>query len=448
MPWPPMDSPQRARTISVLVVLIVLGVMVTAVATDLQAHARDRHEHAELDAAQKKLQVSRFDLYATSYEKGLTTNHRDTIQASVAATLGQLATAERALSDSDADEYFQGASIGTLENCLGGVQSSFQQIATGNNTLAAEDISASSAACLSLAGGTSGGLVYPFDFPDPDVILVGGTYFAYATNSVAGNIQIIESTNLTNWNVVGNALPALPSLGRPKCDVGTGGGPDRGRLSPLLRGGRGRSGRGRGVHLGGDRRPTPGTLHRSVLCSSRVPTVVGRLHRPVSVHRHRRKRVPGVEVQRRDRTSHDLVRAARPERHRVRRQCHPVAVARPQSSVGGGSRRGSRPRHQRGALFPVLFGQQLEQRRLRGRGCHLHRVRLGPCTKPLSQPILSSSSSVQGPGGESVFTDASGSYWVAFDGWIAGAVGYPHSRDLFLRRLDLSGATPVVEAPG
>ena len=73
---------------------------------------------------------------------------------------------------------------------------------------------------------------------------------------------------------------------------------------------------------------------------------------------------------------------------------------------------------------------------------------LGPCTKPLSQPILSSSSSVQGPGGASVFTDTSGSYWVAFDGWIPGAVGYPHSRDLFLRRLDLSGATPVLEAPG
>ena len=55
------------------------------------------------------------------------------------------------------------------------------------------------------------GLVYPFDFPDPDVIVVGRTYFAYATNSVAGDIQIIESTDLTHWTAVGSALQSLPA---------------------------------------------------------------------------------------------------------------------------------------------------------------------------------------------------------------------------------------------
>ena len=62
-----------------------------------------------------------------------------------------------------------------------------------------------------MAGGTKSGLVYPFDFPDPDVILVGQTYYAYATNSVGGNIQIIDSTDLEHWTAVGNALPNLPS---------------------------------------------------------------------------------------------------------------------------------------------------------------------------------------------------------------------------------------------
>ena len=64
---------------------------------------------------------------------------------------------------------------------------------------------------LVLAGGTSTGLVYPFDFPDPDVILAGQTYYAYATNSVAGNIQIIDSPDLSHWTAVGNALPSLPA---------------------------------------------------------------------------------------------------------------------------------------------------------------------------------------------------------------------------------------------
>ena len=79
---------------------------------------------------------------ATSYDEGLTTNHRTALQASVASTLGQLAANEKALSDNTADALFQGVNIGTLENCLGGVQSSFQQIAQHDNVLAAEDISA------------------------------------------------------------------------------------------------------------------------------------------------------------------------------------------------------------------------------------------------------------------------------------------------------------------
>ena len=64
-------------------------------------------------------------------------------------------------------------------------------------------------------GGNTDGLAYPFDFPDPFVLTVGGTYFAYATNSVEGNIQIIQSTDRIHWTAVGNALPNLPSWATP-----------------------------------------------------------------------------------------------------------------------------------------------------------------------------------------------------------------------------------------
>ena len=72
---------------------------------------------------------------------------------------------------------------------------------------------------------------------------------------------------------------------------------------------------------------------------------------------------------------------------------------------------------------------------------------LGPCAEPQSQPILASTTDIQGPGGEDVFTDASGSPWIAFHAYTDGAVGYPNSRDLYLRKLDLTGAVPVVEPP-
>ena len=61
----------------------------------------------------------------------------------------------------------QGQGIDTLQTCLGGVKHAFGQITATHNTQAAKDISAVSGACTQLAGGTSTGLVYPFDFPDP-----------------------------------------------------------------------------------------------------------------------------------------------------------------------------------------------------------------------------------------------------------------------------------------
>jgi beta-xylosidase len=70
---------------------------------------------------------------------------------------------------------------------------------------------------------------------------------------------------------------------------------------------------------------------------------------------------------------------------------------------------------------------------------------LGPCTEPWTQPILASDAYEVGPGGESVFTDASGSVWIAFHAWLPTEVGYPHSRELYIRTLNLSGSEPVVE---
>jgi hypothetical protein len=37
---------------------------------------------------------------------------------------------------------------------------------------------------------------------------------------------------------------------------------------------------------------------------------------------------------------------------------------------------------------------------------------------------------------------------MAFHAWVPGAVGYPNSRDLYLRPVDLSGAVPSIAAPG
>jgi arabinan endo-1,5-alpha-L-arabinosidase len=49
------------------------------------------------------------------------------------------------------------------------------------------------------------------DFPDPDVLQVSDTYYAYATNGNDINIQVARSMDLVHWEVLEDALPKLPT---------------------------------------------------------------------------------------------------------------------------------------------------------------------------------------------------------------------------------------------
>ncbi|GAA2219845.1 hypothetical protein GCM10010429_53180 [Micromonospora olivasterospora] len=69
------------------------------------------------------------------------------------------------------------------------------------------------------AATTPAALVIGSDFPDPDVIKVGGTYYAYSTNNGNGNVPVATVTSLTGpWT---RRPDALPTLG-PFAPVGTG----------------------------------------------------------------------------------------------------------------------------------------------------------------------------------------------------------------------------------
>ncbi len=48
------------------------------------------------------------------------------------------------------------------------------------------------------------------DFADPFVLVDDGEYYAYATNAIGKNIQVARSTDLVKWQVLNDALPALP----------------------------------------------------------------------------------------------------------------------------------------------------------------------------------------------------------------------------------------------
>jgi beta-xylosidase len=66
-------------------------------------------------------------------------------------------------------------------------------------------------ATASAASNTFGAPVYPGDFPDPSVLPVDGTYWAYATGSAGRNLQVMSSTDLHTWTSPLDPLPTLPA---------------------------------------------------------------------------------------------------------------------------------------------------------------------------------------------------------------------------------------------
>ena len=56
------------------------------------------------------------------------------------------------------------------------------------------------------------------NFPDPDVLKVGDTYYAYATESGSVTIQTARSSDLVEWQMLGNALIVLPPWVKPGFD--------------------------------------------------------------------------------------------------------------------------------------------------------------------------------------------------------------------------------------
>ena len=114
----------------------------------------------------------------------------------------ELSTTEQRLASSQETDYFQSLDIATLQTCLSGVSTAVTAISSNNLPAAVNSITAASSACVSLDN-SNGGLLYPFDFPDPFILPVGGDYYAFSTNAAAGNIQIIKSTDLAHWTTRG-----------------------------------------------------------------------------------------------------------------------------------------------------------------------------------------------------------------------------------------------------
>ncbi len=441
-----MADPHRrrwGRWLLAATVTLCAALLAAAVWTDVAAHTRARTEEAALADANKHLAALRHDVAVTRYVSAVTTAKRGALQASIATTIGQLATTNSALSTTTVHAFLQGANISTLQTCLGGVQNALGQITAGNNDQAAKDISAVSGPCTQLDGGPSAGLVYPFDFSDPTVILVGQTYYAYATNSVAGNIQIIESTDLAHWTAVGSALPSLPAWAQSHYTwapaVAMIGG------SFVLYYAANVAGSGKEcISVATASQPQGPFIDRSTAPLECRPALGGSIDPSSFVDPNGglfllwKSGGPGsskIWSEQLNGSGTAFAPGATPTVLLTPGQPWEAGTVEAPDLVAAGGR-----------YFLFFSGNNWDSARY-AVGVATCTGPLGTCTDASTRPILSSGPGVAGPGGESVFTDTSGAYWIAFHGWVPGAVGFPNSRDLYLLPLTLSGPTPVVGAP-
>jgi beta-xylosidase len=54
-------------------------------------------------------------------------------------------------------------------------------------------------------------LSYDGDFPDPSILVVDGTEYAYSTSVGDENLPVLSSKDLTHWTAIGDAMAFLPS---------------------------------------------------------------------------------------------------------------------------------------------------------------------------------------------------------------------------------------------
>jgi beta-xylosidase len=408
----------------------------------VQAHARSRHEHWNLATAEQNLAYARTELAAVTGQRGLAAQHAKTLYTDVTFTLGVLANTEKTYAGTSQAAYLQGLDIGTLHTCLGGVQNALNQITDHNNSGAATALAAVSIACQTLRGGADSGLVYPFDFADPFVLTVGSTYYAYATNSVEGSIQIIQSTDLTHWSTVGNALPSLPVWAAPDQTwapavlyiggqyvlyyaakvIDTGQQCISEAVAPQPQGpfiDTSTAPMMCQATAGGDIDPSP------FVDTNGTPYLVWKsIGQPETIWSQQLNPTGTAVV---GPTPTPILGATQSWEEGI--------VEAPDLVLNTGR------------YYLFYSGNNWDSAHY-AVGVATCTGPLGPCTKPSDQAILAGDSTMEGPGGESVFADSSGALWMAFHAWAPGAVGYPNSRALYLRPLNFSGALPVVEPAG
>ena len=408
---------------------------------DLAATGRELADRrADLAAAGERDALTQASRYQVGLDTQTAVADRQRLDAQIADTQSQIAQVDADRSGVEAAQALVTANSADAMTCFTGVSSAVGANRVGDDQAAAGALGAAAGACSrTLAYAT--GARFPYDFADPFVLAAGGTYYGYSTNAGAGDVQVIRSTDLVSWELVGNALPAVPGWASPGSTWAP---------SVLARDGRyvlyytvresasGLQCISRAVassptgpfrddsawplqcqrDLGGSIDPSPfvdadgrayllwkaeGSGWPQTIWSQELTgdgmAFAGEPHPLVSADRGFERNVVEAPSLVRDGGAYYLVYAAADWNSRS----YTTAIA----TCAGPA---------------------------------------GPCTKPPDNRVLSSGQRLAGPGGVEVFRDSRGALWAAFHAFSEPNVGYPASRYLHVAPVRITGGRLVIDA--
>lgn len=229
---------RRRALVAVLVVLLAGGgVAVRAALLDAAERrgvaavdlARERDRRAETVDQLASTRAERDDTAARAADTEATRQAVLEHAAAIQKEAGTVSTQVEAL-DARVDQRSQRldalrAQLGAvtaqadgLRGCLEGVSTATSATHRGDTAGAVRALQAVGALCRAAHSqlvDVDPGVRFPYDFPDPFVALAGSTYYAYATNSVGGHVQLLQSSDLQAWTFAGTALADVPRWAVP-----------------------------------------------------------------------------------------------------------------------------------------------------------------------------------------------------------------------------------------
>jgi Glycosyl hydrolases family 43 len=431
---------RRRRLVAGVLAAIALALVGTAVGVNLWLRQENSETVAALDTTRDDTDQTRQRLERVATMLQL--RFEQTARAEQASGLAQLdlGRLQGTLSSAQDTLAAQGIQVDALSRCLDGVRSSVELQRAGNDPAAIDALRGIEGACnraLGAIGGT--GPVYALDFADPFVLTTNDGYYAYATNSGGGAVQVIRSADLHDWTVVGDGMPVLPDWAEPGLTWAP---------TVLARGSSfvlyytvrdastGRQCVSRGVArtpAGPFRDDSPGPL----VCEGEWGAIDASPFADLNGNAYlywRSDGIPGrITAQRLSLDGRSLVG-------------EPQHILYADESWEDGVIEGPAMTRSGRAYHLFYSGNEWNSRDY-AIGHAVCETPLGPCTKPSDKPLFASGGTIAGPGGQEIFLDAAGGARFAYHAFTEPYVGYPASRRLHLATVSFSGPRIAV-TPG